>query len=282
MRRIVWSLVSVAALALAGCNSSNSPSSDENGKAAAAAPQSHTVSGTIALREPAQLSPEAKLQINLVDVSAQNAAPLASKTVTPVQFPQSFELDFNPADVNPADLYVVQTTLTDGERHYSMALQAPVLTKGASNQVSIQLVAEQTPGEKELAAFEGMQKQIGGMKISQGTKLEKDVSRAWQVFRSGGAVQFIRAQADYGDKGFTSTDYAYKDGKPWVIVQQKKSGQKAKPSSIERAGWDKDGNLVLKQVEAGGKIQPLDEAEAADLQKEAVTILSMATGGKNK
>lgn len=282
MRRMVWSLVSVAALALAGCNSSTSSSSNADGNAAAAAPQTHTVSGTIALREPAQLSPAAKLQISLVDVSAQNAAPLASKVVAPVQLPQSFELEFNPADVNPADLYVVQAALTDGERRYSMPLQAPVLTKGASNQVSIQLVAEQTPGEKELAAFMDMQKQIGGMKISQGTKLEKDVSRAWQVFRSGGAVQFIRARADYGKKGFTSTDYAYKDGKPWVIVQQKKSDQNAKPSSIERAGWDKDGKLVLKQVEAGGKTSPLSDDEAAGLQKQAVQILSMATGGKNK
>src|SRR5690242_7998231 len=180
MRRMVWSLMSVAALALAGCNGSNAPEQGNGGNAATAA-KANAVSGTINVRGDNAVSPEAKLVVNLVDVSSTDqagAAPLASKTIAPVQFPQSFELTFNPADVNPADLYVVKADLTDGERHYKMALQAPVLTKGAPSQVSIELVPEQTPGEKELADFQAVQKQIGGMKISNGTKLEKDVSRA--------------------------------------------------------------------------------------------------------
>ena len=281
MRRMVWSLISVAALALAGCNGSNAP---EQGAQNAAA-QANKVTGNITVRGDGALSPDAKLVVNLVDVSSADqagAAPLASKTIAPVQLPASFELTFNPADVNPADLYVVQAQLTDGERNYKMALQAPVLTKGAPSQVSIELVPEQTPGEKELAEFQVLQQQIGGMKISNGTKLEKDVSRAWQVFRANGAVQFIRARADYGDKGFTSTDYAYKDGKPWVVVQQKKASQDAKPSSTERAGWDKDGNLVLKQNLSGGKTDTLSDDEAASLKKQAEDILGMATGGKGK
>ena len=200
-----------------------------------------------------------------------------------MQFPQSFALTFNPDDVDPADLYVVKAELNDGERHYKMALQAPVLPTGAPNQVSIELIAEQTPGEKELADFQAVQKQIGGMKISNGTKLEKDVSRAWQVFRQNGQVQFIRGRADYGDKGFTSTDYAYKDGKPWVVVQQKKASQDAKPSSTERAGWDENGNLVLKQVQSGDKTDnSLSDDEAASLKQQAQDILKLATGGKGK
>jgi len=284
MRRMVWSLMSVAALALAGCNGSNAPEQGNGGNAATAA-KANAVSGTINVRGDNAVSPEAKLVVNLVDVSSTDqagAAPLASKTIAPVQFPQSFELTFNPADVNPADLYVVKADLTDGERHYKMALQAPVLTKGAPSQVSIELVPEQTPGEKELADFQAVQKQIGGMKISNGTKLEKDVSRAWQVFRQNGQVQFIRARADYGDKGFTSTDYAYKDGKPWVVVQQKKASQDAKPSSTERAGWDKDGNLVLKQAVSGSKTESLSDDEAASLKNQAENILNLATGGKGK
>lgn len=282
MRRMVLSLMSVTALALAGCNGSGSSPQGADGGAPAAPVQANKVSGTIALRDAGQLSPDAKLDIKLVDVSSEGGTPLATKNVAPVQLPQSFELEFNPADINPADLYVVQAQLTDGDRHYAMVLQAPVLTKGASNQVSIQLAAEQTPAEKELDAFKAAQKQIGGMKITQGSKLESDVSRAWQVFRSGGAVQFIRAQADYGDKGFTSTDFAYKDGKPWVVVQQKKSSKDAKPGTIERASWDKDGNLLVKQAEAGGKVDVLGDDEAGSLKKQAVDILSMATGGKNK
>lgn len=283
MRSMVWSLMSVAALALAGCNNGSGAPKNDASSGPAKTVATNTVSGTVSLREAVDVSAQAKLQVNLVDVSSAGAPPLASKTIQPVQFPQSFTLQFNPADVNPSDLYVVQAQLADGERQFTMALQAPVLTKGAPDQVTIQLVAQQTPGEKELAEFKAMQKQIGGMKITQGSKLEKDVSRAWQVFRASGAVQFIRAQADYGDKGFTSTDYAYKDGQPWVVVQQKKSSKDAKPSSTTRAGWDKDGNLVLKQVEADGKTtDSLSDADAADLKKQAQMILGLATGGKGK
>ncbi len=290
MRTKVWSLMAVTALALAGCNSSQDSSQSSTNQAAGAATSGqaaasgNTVSGTVSLRDgSAQLSPAAKLQIDLVDASAQGSAPLASKTVDPVaSLPQSFELQFNPADVKATDLYVVKAVLTDGDRHYSMPLQALVLTKGASNQAAIQLVPEQTPGEKELAAFKDVQKQIGGMKVSNGTKLEKDISRGWQVFRQAGEVKFIRELVDYGDKGFTSTDYAYKGGKPWVVVQQKKSSKDAKPSSTDTAGWDDNGTLVLKQHEAGGKTDQLSADDAAALQKQAQDILTMASASKGK
>ena len=201
MRKMVLSLMSVAAVALAGCNS---PSSSQQTDAGASAPTSastaaatapaNEVSGTISLRDPAQLSPNAQLVINLVDVSASaaGAAPLASKTAPAGSFPQQFQLTFNPANEKVDDIYVVQVTLTDGDRHYVMPIQAPVLTKGAKNVVSIQLMAEQTPGEKILAAFTDVQKQIGGMKVSNGTKLEANISRGWQVFRQAGDVKFIR------------------------------------------------------------------------------------------
>lgn len=286
MRRLVWSLMSVAALALAGCNNS-SPSSQggtEGGDAAQTPAQANQITGQVTLRDAATtISPNAKLDLTLVDVSTQDAAPLATKTIQPANtLPLSFQLPFNPADVNPAGLYVLKATLVDGDRNYNPPLQTQVLTKGAPTQVNIQLVAEQTQGEKELAAFTSVQKQIGGMKISNGTKLEDKVSRGWQVFREAGEVKFIREEVDYGDKGFNSTDYAYKDGKPWVVVQQKKSSKDAKPSSTERAAWAQDGSLVLKTNEQGGKSSPLSDDEAASLQKQAQSILNLATGGKGK
>ena len=295
MRRLFWSLMSVAALALAGCgNSSESsqpaaqggetPASSGSAASATAPAKANAITGSVTLRDAnQQVSPAGKLQLTLVDVSAQDAVPLATKTVEPANtFPLSFELDFNPADVNPAGLYVLKADLVDGDRHFTPPLQTQVLTKGAPMQVSIQLVAEQTAGEKELAAFTAVQKQIGGMKISSGTKLEDKVSRGWQVFREAGEVKFIREEVDYGDKGFTSTDYAYKDGKPWVVAQQKKSSKDAKPSSTERAAWAQDGTLVLKTHEAGGKSSPLSDDDAASLQKQGDAILKLATNGKGK
>jgi putative lipoprotein len=295
MRKTVLSLMSVAALALAGCN--NAPSSSQstdtgaasagtaNTATATAAKVVNQVSGTISLRGSIQPSATAQLVINLVDVSATatGSAPLASKTSPAGTFPQPFQLTFNPAEVKSGDLYVVQVILTDGERHYVMPMQAPVLAKGSKNDgVAIELVAEQTPGEKVLAAFTDEQKQLGGMKVSHGTKLEPNASRGWQVFRQAGQIQFIRELVDYGDKGFTSTDYAYKNGNVWAVVQQTMASSGAKPSSIDRAGWSDDGALVLKQHQAGSDVQTLDDDAAAKLHKQAMDILSLATNGKNK
>ncbi|HEY8326918.1 MAG TPA: YbaY family lipoprotein [Rhodanobacter sp.] len=293
MRKTVLSLMSVAALALAGC--SNAPNSSQQtdstapaaANTAAATPQvPNQVSGTISLRAgtPAP-SANATLVLNLVDVSstAVGSAPLASKTAPAGSFPQSFTLTFNPAEVKPNDLYVIQANLTDGDRKYSMPIQAPVLAKGSKNDgVMIELVAEQTASEKILAEFAEAKAQIGGMKISHGTKLEANDSRGWQLFRQAGEVKYIREEVDYGDKGYTSTDYAYKNGKPWAIVQETKANRDGKPSAVDRAGWSDDGTLVLKQHQVGSDVQALDPAAAATLKKEAMAILSTATGGKNK
>ncbi|RUL73585.1 YbaY family lipoprotein [Dyella choica] len=287
MRSVVWSLMTVAAVAVAGCNNSSSPASStgtDGTDASAPATAAHSVTGTVTLRGGITPSPQDKLDISIVDVTAQGSAPLATKQIAPATtFPQQFELDFNPANVATNDLYIVQAQLTDGDRHYMMPLQVPVLTKGnPTANVNIELAPEQTPGEKQLVAFLGVQKQIGGMKRTAGTKLEQNASRAWQVFRDGGEVKFIRELVDYGDKGFTSTDYAYKDGKPWVAQQQHKPSQNAKPTAVDTAGWGDDGSLVLKTHEAGGSSSPLGDSDAQNLQQQAKDILNMATGGKGK
>jgi len=286
MRRIFLSLASVAALALAGC----SGGSDNNAQPAAAgsspgssdnAAPANAVTGTVTLRDAgAQLSPDARLDLKLVDVSAEGSQPLASKTIAPVTMPQSFQLDFNASDVNPNDMYIIEVSLQDGERHYSSPLKTPVLTKGAKNVANIQLVGEATPGEKELAGYNSVKKNIGGMKVTQGTALKEGESRGWQIFKKGNDVQFVIELVDYGDKGFTSTNYAYRDGKPWVIVQEKKASKDAKPTSIERAGWNDAGELVLKQNEAGGKVDTLSDEDANNLKKQAEAMYVKAGGKK--
>jgi len=282
MRRILLSLASVSALALAGCGGG----SDNNGQQAAAggsdsAAPANAVTGTVTLRDAsAQLSPDAKLDLKLVDVSAQGSQPLATKTVQPVTLPQQFQLDFNAADLNPNDMYIVEASLQDGERHYSAPLKTPVLTKGAKNVANIQLVGEATPGEKELSGYNSLKKNIGGLKMTQGTALKEGESRGWQIFKKGNDVQFVIELVDYGDKGFTSTNYAYKNGKPWVIVQEKKPSKDGKPTSTQRAGWNDAGELVLKQNEAGGKVDVLGDDAAAALKSQAEAMYAKAGGKK--
>jgi len=290
MRKMALSLIPFVALAMAGCNSSSSSSDGAPASAstAGAAKVANEVSGTVTLRSSSQaLSPKASLSIKLVDVSSTadaSAPPLALKLITPAtQFPQSFAMSFDPTKVKQNDIYVVQAELNDGDRHYTMKIQALVLTNGNKNDgIAIELSAEQTAGEKALAAFTDEQKQLGAMKVKSGTKLDKDVSRSWQVFRQDSELKFIRELVDYGAKGFTSTDYAYKDGKPWVVVQQTKPNQGAKPTAIDRAGWDENGNLVLKQHEVNGNVQVLDDSTASSLHKQGTDVLNLATGGKDK
>jgi putative lipoprotein len=282
MRRIFLSLASMTALALAGCGGG----SDNNGQQAAAggsdsAAPANKVTGTVTLRDAgAQLSPDAKLDLKLVDVTAQGSQPLASKTVAPVTLPQQFQLDFNTADLNPNDMYIVEVSLQDGERHYSSPLKTPVLTKGAKNVANIQLVGEATPGEKELNGYNSLKKNIGGMKVTQGTALKEGESRGWQIFKKGSDVQFVIELVDYGDKGFTSTNYAYRNGKPWVIVQEKKPSKDGKPTSTDRAGWNEAGELVLKQHEAGGKTDVLGDDDANALKTQAEALYAKGGGKK--
>ncbi|NII12223.1 DUF1481 domain-containing protein [Oleiagrimonas sp. C23AA] len=283
MRRIVLSLTMLAALGAAGCSHNNGSDNGSDADGQSQKAMAHSVSGTVSLTQPRQLSDQAKLTIKLVDASNDAAQPLASKTIAPVtQMPVQFKLDVDPSKVNPSDLYVVQAEMIDGQRDFTMQLQAPVLTKGASNTANIKLVAQATPEEKQLDDYKKVEQQIGGMKRTQGTKLEKGVSRAWQVFSQDGQIQFIRELVDYGKKGFTSTDFAYKDGQPWVAVQKKKPSQNAKPDAINRAGWDAKGNLTLQQHEVNGKVSKLSDSDAADLKKEAEAIYKHVDHGKKK
>jgi putative lipoprotein len=285
MRRIFLSLASVAALALAGCggSSDNGQQQAAGGTPEAPAGPANAVTGSVTLRDAgAQLSPDAKLDLKLVDVSAEGSQPLATKTIAPVTLPAQFQLDFNATDLNPNDMYIVEVSLQDGDRHYSSPLKTPVLTKGAKNVANIQLVGEATPGEKELSGFNGVKKNIGGMKVTQGTALKDGESHGWQIFKKGNDVQFVRELVDYGDKGFTATDYAYKNGKPWVIVQEKKPSKDGKPTSTERAGWNDAGELVLKENQAGSKTDVLSDDAANDLRKQAEAMYSKAGGNGKK
>lgn len=279
MRRIVFLLTALTAFAVAGCSQSGSEQNPQQQQVKSPVTE---VTGSVALLKPHPLSGQATLKIQLVDASIQSGTPLATKTVSPVtSMPVQFTLKFAPSDINTADLYVVQASMTDGERHFVMPVQAPVLTKGASHQVSIHLVAQATPSEKVMTAFKKVQANIGAMKVSNGTSLAKDVSRGWQTFRDKDSddVLFVRELLDYGDKGYAKIDFAYKDGKPWVVEQTKKPSEKGPVSEVDRAGWDADGKLVLKDKVVGGKTSTLSAAVAATLQQEAAAMYAQVNKG---
>src|SRR6201991_4420353 len=102
MRRIFLSLLSVAALALACCSggSANNGQPAASGGSSDNAAPANAVTGTVTLRDAgAQLSPDAKLDLKLIDVTAEGSQPLATKTIAPVTLPAQFQLDFNATDL---------------------------------------------------------------------------------------------------------------------------------------------------------------------------------------
>jgi len=274
MRKLALPLV-IAGLLLGAC----SGQSNDDGNAASTtqapqAPAPSAVTGTVGLADPAvQVAPQAKLDLTLMDVTQQPGVPVNSQSFAPPQMPQQFNIGFDPKQIKASDIYVLQASMENDGRVYSTTLQTPVLTHGAPANVNLQLVAEPTAADKMLSDFKTAQSRIGGMKMTQGTASNDQASRGWQVFSDKNGVEFIRELVDKGDKGnYTSTDYAYQNGQPWVVVQETSPKKGAPLSSTDRAGWDENGELVLKQHDENGKTSELSHDAASALHDQAEAL----------
>lgn len=289
MRKTTLILLTSLSLMLTACNSGSQPAGS-NGQAAQETPSeapANAITGTVQLLPGAakakSVSANAKLELTLEDISQQPAVPIATKTIPAIgQLPVEFELDFNPDRVVPDDILIIVAKIVDGERNFTMPLQKQVLTKGKPRQVQITLVPEPTPGEKMMTAFRKVQGQLGGMKISKGTSLGEHKSRAWQIFKKNGHIQFVvDIEDNFDTKARVHSDYAYQDNKPWIVVQKHLPKAGASPTSIKRAGWDSDGKLVLRELVANGETTKLADDDAQSLRKQAQAMYKKS-GGKKK
>ncbi|HJU07398.1 MAG TPA: YbaY family lipoprotein [Rhodanobacteraceae bacterium] len=274
MRKLALPLV-IAGLLLGACSGqSNNPNNNTGTNQSAPAPIPSAVTGTVTLADnTVQITPQAKLDLTLMDVTQQPGVPVNSQSFAPPHIPQKFDISFDPKQIKATDIYVLQAKMENEGRVFSTTLQTPVLTHGAPANVNLQLVAEPTAADKMLSDFKTMQSRIGGMKMTQGTASNDQASRGWQVFSDKNGVEFIRELVDKGDKGnYTSTDYAYQDGRPWVVVQETSPKKGAPISSTDRAGWDESGELVLKQHEENGKIGELSHDAASALHDQAEAL----------
>jgi putative lipoprotein len=279
MQKLVAASLFMASLLLAGCGTSNQSggtsadagSTASSAAAGAPAPAATAVTGTVIVQNPpAAITPQAKLELSLVDVSQQPGVTVNKQEFNSPVFPQAFRIPFSPGAINNKDLYVLQATMQDNGRTYSTRMQQPVLTHGQPANVDITLVAEPTAAEKMLTDFQQAKRQTGAMKVKSGTSSKIGESRSWQVFSDVHGVQFIIVQVNRGDKGgFTKTEYAYQDGLPWVVAQEEMPKQDAPATSTKRAGWNDSGVLVLKQHVSGGKTTTLSDSDARTLHKQA-------------
>jgi putative lipoprotein len=273
MRKLVVASLLAAPLLLAGCGGSSESGGSSSAAASASAgmPASSAtaVSGTVTVQNPpSAITPEARLELSLVDVTQQPSVTVNKQDFSPPTFPQTFRIPFSSSAINPNDLYVLQATMQDSGRTYSTKLQQPVLTHGQPANVDLTLVAEPTPAEKMLADFENAKRQTGGMKVKSGTSSKIGESHSWQVFSDVHGVEFVIEQVNQADKGFTKTQYAFRNALPWVVVQEQMPKPDAPATSTAKVGWDDNGVLVLNQ-QTGGKGDKVSDDEAKSLHKQA-------------
>lgn len=279
MRKLLAIPLLIAGSLLAGCGTSSqsggSSTANESTTASAgtAAPASAAtaVTGTVTLADSSpEVTPQATLELALVDVTQQPGVTVNKQDFSPPTFPQTFRIPFSPSAINGKDIYILQATMQDNGRTWSTKLQQPVLTHGQAASVNLTLAAEPTAAEKMLSDFEQAKRQTGAMTVKSGTSSKIGESHSWQVFSDVHGVEFVIEQVNHGDTGgFTKTQYAYRNGLPWVVVQEQMPKQNAQATSIERAGWNDSGVLVLNQQVSGDKTGTLSDQGAKSLHNQA-------------
>lgn len=249
----------IAGITLAGCNSS--PQSQTPSKnAAAAVPAITSITGTVNYRQKIPLSADARLDVSLVDVNQQSVV-IAQKTFAPISaVPASFELPIDVSKIVPKDIYVIKAVLLDGERRFVPALEYPVLTKGGPVKVDILLNPESTASEKLNDDFRKLENNIGAMIRITGSRETTDYNLGWDAFYSNNDLRFLRETVDIGEKGRTSSKYAFNNGKVWMMVKQDFAENGKSPTLTTRLGWNDAGELILK--EKGNDEATLDDIKA--------------------
>jgi putative lipoprotein len=236
----------------------------------------------VSLRTPGQLSPGAKLAVQLTNVTVKPPALAAEVKDVPVsQMPASFQIDFNPAAIDKAAFYVVEATIVDGERHYVSARQYPVLTKGAPAKVDIQLNPEPTPGEVVEEEYRLLERGVGAMKRVQGSSEDENSTTAWDGFFDKKGLRYIREITDLGDKGRVNTTFGYReDGRPMMVVKEAVPAMSERANASTRAGWNDKDQLVVKSKREGGKTETLSDAEAKTLRDRAQALYDQVSKKK--
>ena len=116
------------------------------GTSACASRPGGLVSGTLLYRERVALTPEAVVDVSLVDVSLADAPAevIAEETIRdPGQVPIPFELEYDPARIDPKHTYAVQARITDRGRVLFRTTTAHlVLTQGHPDSLQVMLQSE--------------------------------------------------------------------------------------------------------------------------------------------
>ena len=123
-----------------------------------------TVTGTVTYRERIGLSPDAMVEVKLLDVSLADApaVTIGEQVIeNPGQVPIAFEIEYDPSDIDERLTYAVQARIMEGDRlAFTNDTAYNVITRGHPTEVDLVLVKvgePSAPSEKpevETTAFE--------------------------------------------------------------------------------------------------------------------------------
>lgn len=103
-----------------------------------------TVTGTVAYRERIALTPNAVIEVKLLDVSRADAPAITigeQVIENPGQVPVSFEVEYDPADIDSRFTYAVQARITEnGELAFITDTRYSVITLGSPTHVDMVLI----------------------------------------------------------------------------------------------------------------------------------------------
>jgi YD repeat-containing protein len=271
-------------LGLAACGGgSNPPPAPAGGTPAAPAPvqADNTVAGMVMADAPVALSPGAQVTIRLLDITRADADPvLITSGAQPIAaLPAEFSLAFAEDAIDSYRSYAIEAQVMDeGTVKFVSIGRVPVLTNGKPARVNVQLAQALTTATRDPAVdlvkeFADFEARLGGLKRFADSRIVgpegKETAIGWDAFADDSGLRMVRETISDGEGNNRFTRrFAWKDGKLWVAIRDQ-GGTKV------RLGWDKDGNVIVK--EKNGQPDESVAAEADALAKVAKDAFDIAT-----
>jgi putative lipoprotein len=183
---------------VAACSSKNPPPEEP-----AMPREERSVSGTVAYRERMALSPDAAVQVQLSDVSRQDAPAqvIAETTFTAGgrQVPLPFELRYAPELIESNHTYALRATIRDqGRLLFTTDAAHLVVTQGNPEKVDLMLVrtrgeAPPAPGAAGLVGTAWQLEDLGGAGVIDNSMTTLEFPEAGRVAGRGGCNRFFGA-----------------------------------------------------------------------------------------
>lgn len=274
-----------AVFALTGCGQQSGPAQPAQPAAAtqgpaapAAVPASAVaIRGSLSIDGLSQLPRTLQLRLRLLDMSDPSIVPpVVAERIEPAPgiLPYTYALPYTESAINPDGKYVIEATLVTGDVVlYGTPAPVAVLTQGASGRADIAMARggglpapNIAPADLLKQDFDKLERSIGGMKRFNGERIENDITVGWDAFADSSGIRFARQVIDYDKQGTVSFKFAYKDGKPWVLVRE----QRGVSAYI---GWGPDGSLLLNR---DNNDKQMDEAKIGELRAMAEALYSEA------